>query len=111
MISSKAPIAPRCQVAARGGSLKEAWDAARAECDPKFADYAIYEHCLPFNVARAYDEARGIDTPPASGPLSAIWTCGKRCKADTTHARRILRRHAASGHTYRCKRNEIYSLS
>ncbi|MCK0141484.1 MBL fold metallo-hydrolase [Aliiroseovarius sp. F20344] len=59
--------APAAKVAARGGSLKEAWDAVRAECDPKFADYAIYEHCLPFNVARAYDEARGIDTP-------RIWT-------------------------------------
>jgi len=55
------------KVAARGGSLKEAWDAVRAACDPKFADYAIYEHCLPFNVARAWDEARGIDTP-------RIWT-------------------------------------
>ncbi len=55
------------RVAARGGSLKDAWDAVRAECDPKFADFAIYEHCLPFNVARAYDEARGIDTP-------RIWT-------------------------------------
>ncbi len=58
---------PAAAVAARGGSLKEAWDAVRAECDPKFADYAIYEHCLPFNVARAYDEAQGIDTP-------RIWT-------------------------------------
>ncbi|MEN8952495.1 MBL fold metallo-hydrolase [Planktotalea arctica] len=58
---------PAARVAARGGSLKEAWDAVRAVCDPKFADYAIYEHCLPFNVARAYDEARGIDTP-------RIWT-------------------------------------
>ncbi|MEH6524781.1 MAG: MBL fold metallo-hydrolase [Sneathiella sp.] len=58
---------PAAAVAARGGSLKEAWEAVRAECDPKFADYAIYEHCLPFNVARAYDEARGIDTP-------RIWT-------------------------------------
>lgn len=55
------------RVVARGGSLKEAWDAVRAACDPKFKDYAIYEHCLPFNVARAYDEARGIDTP-------RIWT-------------------------------------
>ncbi|KEP71728.1 beta lactamase [Thioclava dalianensis] len=55
------------RVVARGGSLKEAWDAVREACDPKFADYAIYEHCLPFNVARAYDEARGIDTP-------RIWT-------------------------------------
>ena len=58
---------PVAAVAARGGSLKEAWDAARAACDPKFSDYAIYEHCLPFNIARAYDEAQGIDTP-------RIWT-------------------------------------
>ncbi|WP_170398573.1 MBL fold metallo-hydrolase [Ruegeria arenilitoris] len=58
---------PAARVAACGGTLKQAWDAVRAECDPKFADYAIYEHCLPFNVARAYDEARGIDTP-------RIWT-------------------------------------
>ena len=58
---------PAARVAARNGSLKQAWDAVRAECDPKFRDYAIYEHCLPFNVARAYDEARGIDTP-------RIWT-------------------------------------
>jgi glyoxylase-like metal-dependent hydrolase (beta-lactamase superfamily II) len=58
---------PVAKVAARGGSLKEAWDAVRAACDAKFKDYAIYEHCLPFNVARAYDEARGIDHP-------RIWT-------------------------------------
>ena len=62
--------APAARVAARGGSLKEAWDAVRAECDPKFADYAIYEHCLPFNVARAYDEALGMDTP-------RIWTAAR----------------------------------
>ena len=61
---------PAARVAARGGSLKEAWDAVRAECDPKFSDYAIYEHCLPFNVSRAYDEARGIDTP-------RIWTAAR----------------------------------
>ncbi len=58
---------PAAKVALRGGALKDAWDAVRAECDPKFSDYAIYEHCLPFNVARAYDEARDIDTP-------RIWT-------------------------------------
>ena len=58
---------PAAKVAARGGSLKDAWDAVRDSCDPKFKDYAIYEHCLPFNVSRAYDEARGIDTP-------RIWT-------------------------------------
>ena len=59
--------APVQRVASRGGSLKDAWDALREACDPKFKDFAIYEHCLPFNVARAYDEARGIDTP-------RIWT-------------------------------------
>ncbi len=61
---------PVAQVALRGGSLKEAWDACRAACDPKFSDYAIYEHCLPFNVARAYDEALDIDTP-------RIWTAAR----------------------------------
>jgi len=58
---------PAARVAVRGGSLKDAWEAVRAECDPKFSDYAIYEHCLPFNVARAHDEARGIAHP-------RIWT-------------------------------------
>ena len=58
---------PAAQIAARGGSLKDAWDAVRAACDPKFNSYAIYEHCLPFNVARAYDEALGMETP-------RIWT-------------------------------------
>lgn len=58
---------PVAAVAARGGSLNEAFAACRAHCDPKFSDFAIYEHCLPFNVTRAYDEALGIDTP-------RIWT-------------------------------------
>lgn len=58
---------PVARVARGGGSLKEAWIACREACDPLFSDYAIYEHCLPFNVSRAYDEALGIDTP-------RIWT-------------------------------------
>ena len=64
---------PAARVALRGGTLKEAWDAVRAECDSKFSDYAIYEHCLPFNVARAYDEALDIDTP-------RIWTAERDLK-------------------------------
>ena len=59
--------APAKRVAMKGGTLKDAWDAVREACDPKFKDYAIYEHCLPFNVSRAYDEARGITHP-------RIWT-------------------------------------
>ncbi|WP_116084608.1 MBL fold metallo-hydrolase [Tropicimonas sp. IMCC34011] len=58
------------RVAMRGGSLQDAMAHVREVCDPKFADYAIYEHCLPFNVARAYDEARGIDTP-------RVWTAAR----------------------------------
>ena len=43
---------PVAEVAARGGSLKEAMAACRALCDEKFSTYAIYEHCLPFNSFR-----------------------------------------------------------
>jgi glyoxylase-like metal-dependent hydrolase (beta-lactamase superfamily II) len=50
-----------------GCTLKETFAAVRTVMDPKFGAYAIYEHCLPFNVSRAYDEVRGLDHP-------AIWT-------------------------------------
>jgi hypothetical protein len=53
--------------AARGLSLQDAFDGCREVMDPKFKTFAIYEHCLPFNVARAYDEAQGLDHP-------RIWT-------------------------------------
>jgi glyoxylase-like metal-dependent hydrolase (beta-lactamase superfamily II) len=52
---------------AKTRSLKDAFDFVRLAMDAKFKSYAIYEHTLPFNVARAYDEARGIDWP-------VIWT-------------------------------------
>jgi glyoxylase-like metal-dependent hydrolase (beta-lactamase superfamily II) len=55
------------QSVGKGLSLKQAFGAAREVMDPKFSSFAIYEHCLPFNVSRAYDEARGIDRP-------VIWT-------------------------------------
>jgi glyoxylase-like metal-dependent hydrolase (beta-lactamase superfamily II) len=52
---------------ARGLSLKDCFAATREAMDEPFGAWAIYEHCLPFNVSRAYDEARGIDWP-------RIWT-------------------------------------
>jgi glyoxylase-like metal-dependent hydrolase (beta-lactamase superfamily II) len=55
------------QSVAKGRSLKDTWAATREVMDPKFASFAIYEHCLPFNVSRAFDEASGIDDP-------VIWT-------------------------------------
>ena len=48
--------------------------------DPKFGSFAIYEHCLPFNVSRAFDEASGIDDPVILGPRNATERCGKRCR-------------------------------
>src|SRR3981189_3499188 len=52
---------------AKGCNLKETMAATREVMDPKFSNFAIYEHCLPFNVSRAFDEASGIDDP-------VIWT-------------------------------------
>jgi glyoxylase-like metal-dependent hydrolase (beta-lactamase superfamily II) len=52
---------------AKGRSLKDNMAATREVMDPKYSSFAIYEHCLPFNVARAYDEANGVDDP-------VIWT-------------------------------------
>jgi len=52
---------------ARGATLKDCFDAATAAMRPKYGRWPIFEHCQPFNIARAYDEAQGIDTP-------RIWT-------------------------------------
>jgi glyoxylase-like metal-dependent hydrolase (beta-lactamase superfamily II) len=55
---------------ARNRTLKETFAAVRESMDPKFGSFAIYEHCLPFNVSRAFDEASGIDRP-------VIWTADR----------------------------------
>ena len=59
--------APVKRAAARGAPLKECFDEATAAMRPKYGSWPIFEHCQPFNIARAYDEAQGIDTP-------RIWT-------------------------------------
>ncbi|MBZ0141829.1 MAG: MBL fold metallo-hydrolase [Pseudorhodoplanes sp.] len=51
----------------RGLSLKETFDETKRIMDPRFSKFAIYEHCMPFNVSRAFDEAKGIEHP-------VIWT-------------------------------------
>jgi len=50
-----------------GHTLRQAFAHARSKMDPLFADVFIYEHCLPFDVSRAFDEASGISHP-------RIWT-------------------------------------
>ena len=50
-----------------GKSLKEVFKDTRQVMDPVFGSVFIYEHCLPFDVSRAYDEAQGIKNP-------RVWT-------------------------------------
>ena len=55
------------EAAAQKMDLKAAMAHARKSMDPVFGHVFIYEHCLPFDVSRAYDEASGIKNP-------RIWT-------------------------------------
>lgn len=55
------------EAVAAGMDLKAAMAHARKKMDPVFGHVFIYEHCLPFDVSRAYDEASGIKNP-------RIWT-------------------------------------
>ena len=50
-----------------GGSLKEAFEATHEHLEPKFGRWPIFEHCLPFDVQRLWDEFDGVDWP-------RIWT-------------------------------------
>lgn len=55
------------EVHKRGGTLKEAFLATHEHLEPKFGMWPIFEHCLPFDVQRLWDEFDGIDWP-------RIWT-------------------------------------
>ena len=55
------------EAVAQGMNLKQAMAHCRKAMDPKFGHVFIYEHCLPFDVTRAVDEASGIKHP-------RIWT-------------------------------------
>ena len=57
------------EVARREGGLKEAFGIAHAALAPKYSGFPIFEHCMPFNVQRAYDEV--IGTRPR------IWTAAR----------------------------------
>jgi len=52
---------------AAGHSLKAAYDSAYAELAKRYGNWVIFDHCMPFDVSRAYDEAKGLDHP-------RIWT-------------------------------------
>ncbi|MDV7340599.1 MBL fold metallo-hydrolase [Terasakiella sp. A23] len=50
-----------------GKDLQGAFNLCKERMDPKYGDWVIYEHCMPFDVSRAYDEAGGMERP-------TIWT-------------------------------------
>jgi glyoxylase-like metal-dependent hydrolase (beta-lactamase superfamily II) len=51
----------------RGGTLQEAFEAAHAALQPRYGGWPIFEHCMPFNVSRLWDELSGVERP-------VIWT-------------------------------------
>jgi glyoxylase-like metal-dependent hydrolase (beta-lactamase superfamily II) len=53
-----------------GGTLKEAFERTHAALAPQFGAWPIFEHCLPFNVQRLWDEYDGIERP-------RIWTADR----------------------------------
>ncbi len=55
------------EAVAQGMDLKAAMAHTRQAMDPVFGHVFIYEHCLPFDVSRAFDEASGMAHP-------RIWT-------------------------------------
>lgn len=50
-----------------GHDLKTVYAEALRQMRPKYGHWVIFDHCMPFDISRAYDEAKGIDTP-------RIWT-------------------------------------
>ncbi|HEX3347339.1 MAG TPA: MBL fold metallo-hydrolase [Acetobacteraceae bacterium] len=52
---------------AKGGNLHAIYEEAMAKMRPEFGHWVIFDHCMPFNVSRAFDEAKGHDRP-------RIWT-------------------------------------
>ncbi len=52
---------------AKGQPLKDIYRETFARLEPEFGNWVIFEHCMPFDVTRAYDEASGINDP-------RIWT-------------------------------------
>jgi hypothetical protein len=53
-----------------GRDLKAVYADTVARLRPKFGTFAIFDHCMPFDVSRAYDEAAGIEHP-------RIWTAAR----------------------------------
>jgi glyoxylase-like metal-dependent hydrolase (beta-lactamase superfamily II) len=56
--------------AAAGKDLKTTYQEVMAELRPKYGHWVIFDHCMPFDVTRAYDEATAYRDP-------RIWTADR----------------------------------
>jgi len=54
-------------VRAAGGTLKEAFERTHAALADRYGHWPIFEHCLPFDVSRLWDELNGVERP-------VVWT-------------------------------------
>jgi len=54
-------------LATPGRPLREIYAGTMNALRPRYGSWVIFDHCMPFNVSRAHDEATGIDHP-------RIWT-------------------------------------
>ena len=50
-----------------GETPRDAYVATHAQLAPRYAGYPIFEHTMPFNVQRAWDELHGVEHP-------RVWT-------------------------------------
>ena len=69
------------QSAEAGESLKQAYDKAMTALQPRYGNWVIFEHCMPFDVSRAYDEAKGLDHPRIRRPIFH-WRFGRHAAPD-----------------------------
>ena len=53
--------------AAAGKDLRAVYEETFAQLSPKYGHWVIFNHCMPFDVTRAYDEATQYTDP-------RIWT-------------------------------------
>jgi len=51
----------------QGKSLGEVYKETYQRLQPRFGDWVIFDHCLPFDITRAYDESGDYPDP-------RIWT-------------------------------------
>lgn len=50
-----------------GRTLKQVYETAMEMLEPRYGGWVIFQHCMPFNVTRCYDEMNGVRDP-------RIWT-------------------------------------